>query len=288
LDDLIAGKETECVEHCQIGLQRYDPERYGSHRDLYGGHDAGVCAWTLGAQAKWLLGYPDAALSGQAEGLALANQISHAPTLIFALSYAALLHAHRCEPELILSRLGAAEVVAAEQRLSVFINPQVLRGMASFMSGEIAEAIRYLRDGLPPGRSGGVRLLGFCLLAEALVRKGDSGEALSIIEAALKAAEAIGEGWFTQELHHVHSIVLLSQNKVQESEAALCQAIRVARDQRTKSRELRAATSLARLWGEQGRREQARELLMPIYDWFTEGFDTADLKAAKALLGQLA
>jgi len=285
---MIAGEETECVEHCEIGLQRYDPKRYGSHRDLYGGHDAGVCAWSLGAQAKWLLGYPDAALSGQTEGLALANRISHAPTLIFALSYSALLHVHRCEPKLILSRLAAAEAVAAEQRLSVFINPQVLRGMALFMRGEAAEAIRYLRDGLPPGRSGGVRLLGFCLLAEALARQGDSEEALSIIDEALKAAETTGEGWFTHELHRVRGIVLMSQNKVQESEAALCRAIQVARDQRAKSRELRAVTSLARLWGEQGRRQEARDLLMPIYDWFTEGFDTADLKEAKALLGELA
>jgi predicted ATPase len=285
---MIAGEETACVEHCEIGLQRYDPERYGSHRDLYGGHDAGVCAWSLGAQAKWLLGYPDAALSGQAEGLALANRISHAPTLIFALSYAALLHVHRREPEMILSRLVAAEAVAAEQRLSVFLNPQVLRGVVLFMRGEAPDAIRYLREGLPPGRSGGVRLLGFCLLGEALARQGASEEALSMIDGALKAAEATGEGWFSHELHRSRGIVLLRQNRIQEGEAALCQAMQVARDQRAKSRELRVATSLARLWGEQGRRREAHELLAPVYDWFTEGFDTADLREAKALLGDLA
>ena len=90
------------------------------------------------------------------------------------------------------------------------------------------------------------------------------------------------------EVHRVHGLVLIKENKPAESEAAFSQALDLAREQQAKSLELRVATSLARLWGEQGRRTEARELLAPVYGWFAEGFDTADLKNAKTLLDQLA
>jgi predicted ATPase len=172
---LIGGEPARCLEHCEIGRQCYDPERYQSHRDLYGGHDAGVCAWMMGSQAEWLLGHPDTALINSTSGITLAERTSHPPSLIFALSYAALLHVYRREPELILTRLTAAEAVAAEQRLSVFINPQALRGMALFLRGELCDAIVNLHEGLPPGRVGGVRSLAFSILGAALAQQDDLG-----------------------------------------------------------------------------------------------------------------
>jgi predicted ATPase len=284
---LIGGQPARCLEHGEIGRRRYDPERYRSHRDLYGGHDAGVCAWMMGSHAEWLLGHPDTALTNSNSGVTLAKRISHAPSLIFALSYAASLHVHRREPELILARLTAAEAVAAEQRLSVFISPQLLRGMALFLLGQLRDAIVYLREGLPPGRTGGIRSLGFSILAVALAQQGDHAEGLAGLREALKSVEASGEGWWNPELHRSCGLVLQSQNKLPESEVAFKQALQLARQQQARSWELRAATSLARLWGEQGRRTEARELLAPVYGWFTEGFDTPDLKEAKALLDVL-
>ena len=285
---VIGGEPAGCLEHCEIGRRRYDPERYQSHRDLYGGHDAGMCAWTFGGHAEWLLGHPDMALASLAQAVTLAERISHPPSLNMALSYAALLHIYRREPQLILDRLAAAEAVAVEQRLSVFLSPQILRGAASLLLGQAKEAIASLRAGLPPGRTGGVRSLGFALLTTALVEEGEYPEAMTLITEALQGVEATGEGMWNPELHRSRGLVLLAQNKLAEGEASIRQALELARKQQAKSWELRAATSLAQLWGEQGRRAEARELLAPVYGWFTEGFDTADLKEAKALLDGLA
>jgi predicted ATPase len=99
---------------------------------------------------------------------------------------------------------------------------------------------------------------------------------------------ATGERMWNAELHRIHGFVLLAENKREESEASVEQALRIAREQQAKSLELRAATSLARLWGERGRRTEGHDLLAPVYGWFTEGFDTADLKEAQALLDRLA
>ena len=284
----VAGEFLLAHEHCQIGLERYDPERYQSHRDLYGGHDAGVCAWVFGGHAEWFLGEPDIALASLTKGVALAERISHPPSLLLALSYEVLLHVMRGDPELVLSRLAVAEAIAAEQRLAVFLNAQVLRGASLFARGDIRDAIVCFREGLPPGRSGGVRGLGFCLLSQALAQTGAASEALTALNEALKAIEATGEGFWIAELCRSQGIALLAQNKPRESETAFKQALNVARRQQAKSFELRAAMSLARMWGEHGRRKEAHELLVPVYGWFTQGFDTTDLREAKALLSELA
>ena len=246
-----------------------------------------MCAWTLAGQAEWLLGHPDTALTSSTSGIALAERISHPPSLNMALSYAAQLHIYRREPELILDRLTAAEAVAVEQRLSVFLNPQILRGAALLLLGQTKEAIASLRAGLPPGRTGGVRSLGFALLTTALMETGEYPEAMTLISEALQGVEATGEGFWTPELHRSRGLVLLAQNKLAEGEAAIRQSLELSHKQQEKSWELRAATSLARLWGEQGRRAEARELLAPVYSWFSEGFDTPDLNEAKALLDEL-
>jgi tetratricopeptide (TPR) repeat protein len=284
---IFAGEGVTALEHCQIGRQRYDPTRYQSHRDLYGGHDAGVCAWLLGSQAEWLLGYADTAVNSGAEAMALAEQISHPVTAVSVFSYVAVPHLLRREPELVLARLDSGETLAAEYRISALLSPRILRGAALFFRGEIRDAIDCLREGLPPGRTGGLRTAGFCLLAEALTQQGEYAEALAGIDESLRTVEATGEGFFTAELHRVHGIVLLAQNQLAESEVHFRKSLKIARDQQAKSWELRTATSLARMWAEQGRRSEAHDLLAPIYSWFTEGHDTFDLRDAKALLDEL-
>jgi predicted ATPase len=124
-------------------------------------------------------------------------------------------------------------------------------------------------------------------LAKALAQQGNFEEAHAAIGRGRDGMNATGERMWDAELYRTHGLVLLAENNQEESEAAFERALQVARQQQTKSFELRAATSLARLWGDQGRRAEARELLAPVYGWFTEGFDTADLKEAKALLDEL-
>ena len=121
-----------------------------------------------------------------------------------------------------------------------------------------------------------------------MARQGEHAAALAIARDGLKVQETTGYGHWDAELHRLEGIALLGLNRLEEGQAAIEEALRVAQRQQAKAYELRAAMSIAQLWGEQGRRTEARELLAPVYGWFTEGFDTADLKNAKALFDTLA
>ena len=157
--------------------------------------------------------------------------------------------------------------------------------------GAVDEAIARIREGVTKWTRLGRTIYlpyGLAFLAEGLARQGDRAAALAALREGLEIADATGEHNWDAELHRLTGTVLLAENKLDEGQACLQQAIRIAQAQQAKSLELRAARDLARLWGEQGRRAEARDLLAPVYGWFTEGFDTADLKEAKALLDQLA
>jgi predicted ATPase len=238
-----------------------------------------------------LLGYPDKALASTAESLALAERIAHPFTLSIALTLSSVVYLNRREPERALSLVEAAEVLAAEQRLSLLLEPGMLRGAALVEQGAVDEAIARIREGVTEwARLGRTFFLpyGLAFLAEGLARHGNRTAALAALREGLEKAGATGEHGWDAELHRLTGTVLLAENRLDEGHASLQQAIRIAQAQQAKSLELRAATSLARLWGEQGRRAEARDLLVPVYGWFTEGFDTADLKEARELLDQLA
>ena len=166
----------------------------------------------------------------------------------------------------------------------------MLRGAALLGQGAVEDAIARIREGAAKwtrlGRTFNLPY-GLAFLAEGLARHGDRAVALATLREGLETAAATGEHMWDAELHRLTGTVLLAENKRDEGQASLQQAIRIAQAQQAKSLELRAATSLARLWGEQGRRAEARDLLAPVYGWFTEGFDTADLKEAKSLLDEL-
>jgi predicted ATPase len=286
---LFAGEPAAAREHCEAGRRLYDPERYRSHRLLYGGHDPGTCALYFGAQAHWRLGYPDEALGLDVEAMALAERLGHPFSLELALLWDVMLHIDRGEPELALRRLDAAEAFAAEQRLGFLCDPRFLRGAALSAQGAFKEAVGCLREGLASSLGGRMfRPYGLARSAEALARHGEHRAAIAAAREGLEERRETGNRQWEAELHRLEGVALFSLNSLEEGQNALEEALRVARRQQAKSYELRAATSLARLWGEQGRRAEARELLAPIYDWFTEGFDTADLKEAKALLDELA
>jgi predicted ATPase len=162
------------------------------------------------------------------------------------------------------------------------LDPRVLRGWALLVPDGIAAAVA-------PDKTHGATYGSYSLtlFAEVLAHSGDHDGALAALADADAVAEESGERWWKAELHRLTGTVLVARNKLDEGESSLQEAIRVAQAQQAKSLELRAARDLARLWGEQGRRAEARDLLAPVYGWFTEGFDTLDLKEAKALLDTL-
>ncbi len=202
-----------------------------------------------------------------------------------------MIYLNNRQPEEALKRLEAAEALAAEQRLSLVVEPHLLRGAALVEQGAASEAIVQIREGLARWRRRRATFhapFGLAFLADALARRGERTAALATVQEGLEVASATGEHVWDADLHRIRGAVLLAENKTDEGRASLEEALRVAREQRARAYELRAATSLARLWRNQGRRAEARDLLGPIYDWFTEGFDVPDLREAKALLDQLA
>jgi len=284
---LFSGEPAAAREHCDVGRRLYNPERHRAHRELYGGHDPGACARYMGAQAYWLLGHPDTGLAIGREGLALAERIAHPFTLGTTLAMNAVLHLDRDEPELALQRIEAVEALASAQRLAFAVEPQILRGAVMTAQGAFDEAITCLRDGLSRSRAIRLRPYGLARLAEALTGRGKHEEALAAVREGFEDQERTGQRRWEAELHRLEGVALLGLNRVDESQRAFEDALRVARRQQAKAYQLRAAASLARLWGERDRRAEARELLAPVYGWFTEGFDTTDLKAAKGLLDEL-
>jgi tetratricopeptide (TPR) repeat protein len=221
------------------------------------------------------------------EGLALAKQIGHPFSLGTTLVMSAMFHLDRDEPELALERLEAAEALAAEQRLGLVLEPQLLRGAILTAQGAFGEAVACLREGLADRPRARLRPYGLARLAEALARRGEYAAALVAAREGLEDQERTGQRRWEAELHRVEGIALFGLNRIEDSQSAFEEALRVARSREAMAYELRAARDLARLWGEQRRRAEARDLLAPVYRWFTEGFDTPDMKEAKALLEEL-
>ena len=220
--------------------------------------------------------------------MALAEQIAHPFSRTLALEYAGLLRLNRGEPELGLAHWATAEALRTEHRVAFVTGPLFLRGAAQLTQGAPADAAASIRESFQPGRLATLwRPYGLCVLAQALAQQGSHAEALATVAEGFERIEVTGGRMWQAELHRVNGLVLLGQNDRDEAHASFQQAIRTAQAQQAKSLELRAARDLARLWGEQGRRAEARDLLSPVYGWFTEGFDTADLKEAKALLDAL-
>ena len=221
--------------------------------------------------------------------MAHSEKLAHPLSLELALLYASMMHVYRGEPTPAVQRLETAEKLVAEQRLAFLLEPRLLRAGALITQGAARDAVACLQEGLA-GRLGAntSRSFGLALLAQALARQSHAEAALSAVDDALRSTGETGERWWTAEIYRVRGLAYLAKDAVEESAACFQEALAIARQQQAKSLELRAATSLARLWGEQGRRAEARNLLAPVHGWFTEGFDTADLKDAAKLLSELA
>jgi predicted ATPase len=237
-----------------------------------------------------LLGHPERALASIAESLALADRVAHPFTSMTALNFAFAVHLSNRQPDEVLKRLESAEALVAEQRLSFIVEPAIMRGAALAGLGAVDEAIVLIRQGLTKTHQRGATFFlpfGLAFLADALIRHGEQAAALAAACEGLEVAGRTGEHVWDAELHRLCGVACLADNKIDQSQVHFDEALLVARQQQARSYELRTATIVARLWGEQGRRAEARELLAPIHGWFTEGFDTADLREAGTLLTEL-
>jgi predicted ATPase len=248
----------------------------------------------LAALTLWLLGYPDQGLASSQASLALAQQLAHPLSLTNALYRAAMLHHLRREASLTQIRAEAAMAIATDQEFPLPLAEAThLRGWALAATGHEGEGIAQIQQGLTAYRATGAaayRPYYLALLAEASTQVGQTAEGLEALAEALATLAKSRTRWWEAELHRLKGELLLQHAVAQPGEAAACfqQALAVARRQQAKSLELRAAMSLARLWQGQGKRTEAQQMLAEVYGWFTEGFDTADLQEAKALLAALA
>ncbi len=287
------GELASAQVHLEQGIALYDRQQHRSHAVLYG-LDPGVHCLSYAAWALWLLGYPDRAMQRSHEALAWAQELSHPFSLAAALYFTARLHQYRREGPLTRERAEAAVTLSTEQGIPEWLAvASILRGWALADHGGQGEAgIAQMHQGLAAGQATGGELgrsLFLALLGEAYGNEGQTAEGLRVLAEALAVADKNGEHVYEAELRRVEGELRLKQGAAETAgEECFRQALEFARRQQAKSLELRAATSLSRLWHDQGKRSEARTLLAPIYDWFTEGFDTADLKEAKALLEELA
>jgi class 3 adenylate cyclase/predicted ATPase len=279
--------------HTELGLELYRADEHHHLAGAYGGHDAGVCCRYASAMIALLQGYPDRAVRWGQESLDLARELTHPFSHTLALEFVPFVHEFRCEPVCVEEQVQTLIEIATEQRFPLrAAGGQLHQGWLLLARGEAEEAIVQICTGLAASEALGSRMRHsyfLALLAEAYLRAGRHAQSLLTIDQALRFVCESGECWWEAEVYRLRGKVLLARRTRNRTDAEECfqQAIRVARKQTARSLELRAATSLARLWAECGRRAEAHDLLAPVYGWFTEGFDTADLMDAKALLNQL-
>jgi predicted ATPase len=313
------GELVEARAYLEQAMVLYEPPQHRAHGFLYG-LDHGVSAFSIAAQTLWILGYPDQALRRSEEARTLAQELAHLFSRVLALIMGADVHRLRGEWLLAQEQAEATLALSAEQGFSLWAaRGTMVRGWALAVQGQGEEGIAHMHQGLAAYQATGAKRgqpYFLALLAEAYGNVGQAEAGLRVLAEALALVRTMGERWGEAELYRLKGELLLLQatarggpDKVPtneslggevegeatghlplraEAESCFQQALTMARHQQAKSWELRAAMSLARLWQRQGKRADAYALLAPIYGWFTEGFDTADLQEAKALLAELA
>jgi predicted ATPase len=303
------------------GLTFYDPQKHGP----YGGtHNPGVACLSHEALALWHLGSPDQALQKIHQALTLARELAHPLSLARALDLASWIHHFRREGQAAREQAEATVTFCAEQGFPFYwAHGTIAQGWALAEQGQGEEGMAQLQQGLAAYQATGSELFRpyhLALWAAVYGKVGQAEDGLPLLAEARAAVDKTGERWCEAELYRLKGELTLQQFKVQgskfkveersesgarsseskedspgssvqslESEAEDCflKAIAIARGQQAKSLELRAVMSLARLWQRQGKYHAARNTLFEIYNWFTEGFETADLKEARALLKEL-
>ena len=282
------GELASTKGYAEQGFTLYDRVRHGQLGSRYGGHDPGVCSRIHAAKALWLLGYADQALRTIEAALTMATELSHPYTLWLALMAAIWIDHHRGDRQAAQDHVKKLLALATEQQHERWIK------VANFLEGWLIAEQGQWERGIAQMRQGESELViearqqayYATLVAQACLKGGQTEQAFSVLTKELKRVRDTGVRYYEAELHRIKGEVLLRRSASSQKEAETCfhAAIDLSHDQGAKSLELRAIMNLSDLWQKQGKKAEARQMLKEIYGWFTEGFDTADLKEAKELL----
>jgi predicted ATPase len=263
------------------------------HSEVYGINMGVFCRAYIG-HCDWHLGYPDRALQIAEEGLALAREVAHPFSIALALDYLAMLHQFRCESEAALRITEEAGSLCREYRFDYYKAWSALvRAWAIAEQGSLEEGLAAYDAALNDFKKTGAELRMphyLCLLAAVQRKAGRRAAGLRLLDEAAQIAQRNLESWCDAEIERERGELLLmesSDDAREQAVAAFKRAISIAADQKAKMLELRASTALAQHWTECSGRKKAFDVLAPIYDWFTQGFDTLDLRRARALLDEL-
>jgi predicted ATPase len=268
----------------------YNPIAHGALVHQASLHPQVVSHAVLG-NVLFCLGYPDRALVQSSAAVVEAQRLAHPPSLAVSLAIGARVLSLLGDNALLAEWVDQLIAVTTAQGFAHWgAQGTICRGWVKVNNGDVAEGISLLRGGSTAYRSTGAQgnmPYHLSLLADACEIARQNEEGVPLLDQATRIVEETGERWLAAELHRRKGRLLLRQGQTEAAEALYRKALGIAREQEAKLWELRAAVSLARLWRDQGKHADARELLAPVYGWFTEGFDTQDLKEAKALLDEL-
>jgi predicted ATPase len=286
------GKLSSAREHLETVISLYDPARHGPFAIRHS-VDVKTNVLSYVAMTLWVLGYPDQALKRANEAVEFSHALAHPHSLAASECFLGIVQQWRRETRAAQETAERLVALSTEHGLSLWLAlGTIQRGLAFAENGFSAEGIARMEEGLAALRATGTEIgrpYWLSLLAEACIESSLLDHGLSALAEALADANETEGRQHEAEIYRLNGDLLLAQgnSKVGEAQSSFQRAIEIARSQRAKSYELRGTMSLARLLAEQGRRDEARVMLAEIYNWFTEGFDTADLKDAKALLDEL-
>jgi predicted ATPase len=287
------GDIQEAKVHIDRAIALYDPTK---HRQLATrfGQDVRVALWFYRSLAMWPLGYPEGALADADRAIEDAREFGQAASLMAALTLTSLSQIHCGNYAIAKAQLDEA-ITLANEKGAVFwkVGAMLVQGCLFATGGKASDAVRTITSGLSAWRATGTTVwmpTYLSYLARAYAELGQFDDASRCIGEAMVAVQTTNENWYEADIHRIAGEIALKSPKpgAAKAEAYFERALAVARQQQAKSWELRAAMSMARLWRDEGKVRQARELLAPVYGWFTEGFETRDLKEAKALLEEWA
>jgi predicted ATPase len=287
--DLSAANYMSGREHVLKGLALYDREEHRSHGLIYGGHDPAVCGKGQGAVMLWLLGFPDQAAREARDLVAFAETLAHIPSVGHALWWAAMVHQVRRDGPPVLDHSKRLLALGREHALKQYqMIGSITHGWAFAHLSDVEEGLSELRQAVI-SYTGTQKAYFTAMLAETELGAGQLDRAQAALNDAAAISNRLDETFWRAGMLCVEGDISRTRSADQwrAAEGRYREAIAVARDQQSKSLELRASARLARLWHEQDRATEARDLLGPVYSWFTEGFGTPDLKEAKALLDAL-
>ncbi len=287
------GFHRQCLRHVERGVELYEAGGFESHALIYGGHDPAVCGQGEAALSLWLLGYPEQAVTRIEKAFAAAGTLAHAGSTVHAMDICLMLHCFRRDPDKVRERAEQLIALSEQEKFGAHrAKGEILRGWALVKLGEAERGMAGLREGIDSLRAMGTSedlpvFLGMLAEAYALSRRPEEG--LAAVEEAFRESERMALRYWVAELWRSKGELLLAMPKsdVADAEEAFNQSLQIAHQQQAKSLELRTVVSYAWLLQKRGEANKAYERLRPVYEWFTEGFDTVDLTEARVCLDEL-